>query len=94
MNIPRNIANPPQERVRESLRQRVAAHAGFCDMRTASEYICTQFAHLVQEKLFGEKTSDEERKGYIEFVKALKLDYNIEKRKPDLNMLVRKMSAQ
>ena len=82
------------EKVRESLRNRVAAYAGFSSMKTASEFICSKFAGLIRQKLFGENTSEEEKKGYIQFVKAINLRVNLKKKLPTEQMLVRKMSAQ
>jgi len=91
-----NQGDQEKERVKEALRFRVAAYAGFCDMRTAAEFVCTKFARLIREKIFGDNPdiSDEERNGYIEFVKALNLRYNKKKGLPDESILVRKLSAQ
>ena len=88
------VVNEPKEKVKEALRFRVAAYAGFCDMKTAAEFVCTKFARLIRSKLFNEETGEEERNGYIDFVKAINLRYDKDKGIPDENVLVRKLSAQ
>ena len=90
-----NQGDLEKERVKEDLRFRVAAYAGFSDLRTASEFICTKFARLIRSKIFSDdKENEEERNGYIDFVKAINLRYNKKKGYPDENTLVRKLSAQ
>ncbi|MBR4530155.1 MAG: hypothetical protein IKO80_07750, partial [Lachnospiraceae bacterium] len=90
-----DLKQADRETFKESLRKRVAACAGFCDMSAAAEEICGKFARLIREKLFGGKAeSDEEKNGYIEFVRALNLSYNEQKELPAENILMRKLSAQ
>lgn len=86
--------NPPIEKIKESLRLRIAARAGFNSMKTAAVFICSKFARLIRKKLFDPGTSDMEREGYIEFVKSLNVRYNEKKQLPDENVLVRKMIAK
>ena len=88
------VVNEPKEKVKEALRFRVAAYAGFCDMKTAAEFVCTKFARLIREKIFNDETDEAERNGYIDFVKAINLRYDKKKGIPDENILVRKLSAQ
>lgn len=84
-----------QESFRASLRKRVAACAGFCDVHAAAFEICAKFAGLIRGKLFGGKAeSEEEKNGYIEFVRSLNLPYDMEKGYPDENVLTRRLSAQ
>ena len=94
LNHKHNQTDPPKEKVKEDLRERVAAYAGFNNMKTATEFVCAKFAKLIREKLFGTNTSELEKAGYIEFVKAINLRYNEEKKLPDERILVRKLSAQ
>ncbi len=84
----------PKQRVKEALRSRVAARAGFHNMRSAGVFICSQFARLIREKLFGEGTDETEKKAYIQFVKAINLRYNEKKGLPDEHTLVRKLNAE
>ena len=93
-NTSRNLSDPVDAKCKAALRKRVAARAGFCDMRSAAEFVCSKFARLVRSKLFGEGTGEEEKKGYIQFVKAINLRYNAKKKLPDEHMLVRKLTAQ
>ncbi|MCR5402482.1 MAG: hypothetical protein K6E91_01505 [Butyrivibrio sp.] len=86
--------NPPVEKVKEALRLRVAARAGFNSVKTATVFICSKFARLIRNKLFDKNTSDDEKNGYISFVNSLDLRYNPDKGLPDENVLVRKMTAR
>jgi hypothetical protein len=83
----------PNERIKEALRKRVAGRAGFHDMKTATEYVCSKFARMIRDKLF-KNNNEDEKEHYIQFVKALNLRYNEEKQLPDEHTLVRKMTAQ
>lgn len=93
MNNAHNLAHSPRERVKEALRMRAAGYAGFSNMRAAALFVCSKFAGLIREKLFGGNTPPAEKEAYITFVQALNLRYNEEKGLPDEHILVRKMSA-
>ncbi|MBQ7677939.1 MAG: hypothetical protein IJT32_06870 [Lachnospiraceae bacterium] len=93
MNNAHNQVNEPKERVKAALRSRIAAYAGFSNMKVAAEFISSKFARLIREKLFNKGTDPAEKEAYITFVKALNLRYNEEKGLPDEHTLVRKMSA-
>ena len=88
-----NMTTTPNERIKEALRKRVAGRAGFHDMKTATEFVCSKFARMIRDKIF-KNNNEDEKKHYIEFVKALNLRYNEEKQLPDEHTLVRKMTAQ
>ena len=81
--------------VKQALRLRVAAKAGFNSVKTASVFICSKFARLIREKLFNsDNTGKEEKAAYINLVKSLNLRYNEKKQLPDENILVRKMTGR
>ncbi|MBQ7677489.1 MAG: hypothetical protein IJT32_04575 [Lachnospiraceae bacterium] len=45
-------------------------------MKAAAEYVCSKFARLIREKLFGKDTPPAEKEAYVTLVKALNLRYN------------------
>lgn len=83
-------------KMKEALRLRIAARAGFNSVKKATEYITSRFARLIHKKLFSKDktTDDEEKKGYIELVKGLNLRYNEKKKLPDERILARRLNAQ
>ncbi len=83
-----------KNRIKEALRLRVAARAGFNSVNRATIYICSKFARLIRKKLFGGGPVDPvEKQQYIEFVQSINLRYNEKKKLPDENILVRKLNA-
>ncbi|MBQ6441726.1 MAG: hypothetical protein IJJ13_03940 [Lachnospiraceae bacterium] len=83
-----------KNRIKEALRLRVAARAGFNSVNRATIYICSKFARLIRKKLFGGGAVDPvEKQQYIEFVQSINLRYNEKKKLPDENILVRKLNA-
>ena len=78
------------------MRRKLAASAGYSDMLAASDQITKRFADQVCEKLFsGKEVLDEnEKKGYIELVKAFGLPYDEEKKIPDAKLLARRLTGR
>lgn len=88
-----------KKQMKEALRLRVAARAGFNSVHKATEYICLRFARLIRQKLFPAKEPEgqeqqEEQNGYIELVKALNLKYDKKKKIPEEHILARRLNAQ
>ncbi len=87
------LDDSPQQ-LRESLRKRVAAAAGFCDMRAAADHIGGLFSKFIHNALFGTDTvSGEERKAYIDLLKSFNLPFDEKKQIPSQQVIFRKMTG-
>ncbi len=85
-----------EKEYRNRMRRKLAAAAGYGDMTAAADQISKRYADQVCEKLFSGKEvlEEDEKKGYIELVKAFGLPYDEEKKIPDAKLLARRMSGR
>ncbi len=84
------------EALKKSLRRRVAAAAGFCDMNAAADYIAGKFSRFIHGALFGpeeDRVKGAEKEAYIDLLKSFNLPYNEAKQIPSQNVIYRKMIA-
>ncbi|MBO6115276.1 MAG: hypothetical protein J6N21_02955 [Butyrivibrio sp.] len=81
----------------EQLRRRVAACLGFANVASAADQLSIVSAKHIYNKLFVENLTDEERNGYIEFVKSLGVKYKAgdeKSRRPKLLALQKAISGR
>lgn len=85
-----------EKSLRERMRRKLAAAAGYADMVSASNQIAKRYADLVCERLFGgkEEMPEDEKKGYIQLIKSFGLKYSEKKKIPDAKLLARKMTGR
>lgn len=90
-----NIAERKQK-IKEALRLRIAARAGFNSVKKATEFIASRFARQIRRILFDDKKDNEsdEKKGYVALVKSLNLRINNAKKQPTEQILVRRLLAR
>ena len=76
----------------------MAAVAGYADMNSAADQICKKFGSYVYNKLFASVddggAEDEEKKAYIQMVKALGLPYDSKKKIPQEHVIARKLAGK
>ncbi len=84
-----------EDEFRKRMRRKLAAAAGFADMVVAADQITRRYADQVYDKLFGENpAAGDEREGYVQLVKSFGLKYDEKKKKPDVMLIVRKMTGR
>ena len=85
-----------KENMKERLRSRVAAAAGFSDMGAAHTHIAHKYSDYIYEKLFGtkERAEGDDRNGYITLIKAMGCSYDEKKKRPEKKIIFKKMMAR
>ena len=85
-----------EKTLRERMRRKLAAAAGYSDMVSASNQIAKRYADQVCERLFGgnEVMPEDEKNGYIQLIKSFGLKYSEKKKIPDAKLLARKMTGR
>jgi hypothetical protein len=85
-----------EKTLRERMRRKLAAAAGYSDMISVSNQIAKRYADQVCERLFGgnEVMPEDEKNGYIQLIKSFGLKYSEEKKIPDAKLLARKMTGR
>ncbi|MBQ9437670.1 MAG: hypothetical protein IJU50_05010, partial [Lachnospiraceae bacterium] len=82
----------PKGEIRERLRPRVAAAAGFSDRFAAQTHIARKYSDYLYERLFGQdQVQGDERDAYVELVKAMGMSYDEKKRRPEKKIIFKKM---
>ena len=90
----RNHIFDSYDQLQAALRKRVAAAAGFCDMRAAADFIAGKFSRFMHNALFGDNpVQGDEKNGYVELLKSFNLPYDEKKKSPSQRAIFRKMTC-
>ncbi len=84
-----------EKQFKDRMRRKLAAAAGFADMVSAADQIAKRYADQICGRLFGgAEMAEDEKKGYIQLIKAFGLPYNESRRIPDARLLAKKMTGR
>ncbi len=94
LNQGRKIYN--KEKYKDSIRVKLAAAAGYANVKNASYHIAGQYADMILQRLFNENEEWEgrEKEGYIQMIKSFGLSFDAKKKKPSRDRLIRKMTGR
>ena len=88
---PADIQKQDKEFLKERLRRRVAAAAGFPNMAVAHSYVTGKYAEFVFNKIYDKSLPEADREGYVQFVKSLRLPVDLKKGIPSVASIKGKM---
>ena len=81
--------------ITEAVRRKVAVQAGFADKTSATEHVARRYSEYIRAKLFDDiPASEEEKDALVNLLKSMGIKFNKEKKKPDLEVMIRKMCTK